>query len=314
MKGLLGIADDSPRHIAAIGMFDGVHQGHRGLIEHLKREGESRGLTPMVVTFADHPLRIVDPTRAPELLTSPRLKVEMLKNTGVGQCVVLDFNEKMRHTPARQFLEHIKKHFGIATLVVGFNHSLGHDRVSGTDAYKRIGEEIGMEIIQAPEYRDVRKSVSSSIIRDYIQCGKLDEANRALGAPFTIAGRVVEGNKIGRTIGFPTANVEPEEPHQLFPLPGVYAAVVTTSDGTRHNAMVNVGYRPTVDRIAASDSGEAPRIEANLLDFLGYLYGERVEVSFMKHIRKEKKFASIDKLKSAIAADELKIRQFFDNH
>lgn len=314
VKGLLGLTDNSRQRIAAIGMFDGVHRGHMALIRFLIDQGAARGLAPTAVTFADHPLRIVAPERAPKLLSSVDLKIAQLKEAGIEDCVLLDFDEKLRHKSAKEFMSRLMRDYSVKTLVVGFNHIVGHDRVADIDAYRRIGNEIGLEILEAPEFRDGSRPISSSTVRRNIDEGDLETANRLLGHPFTIAGTVVEGNKLGRTLGFPTANVEPTDPNQQYPTPGVYAATVRTPDGATHRAMVNVGYRPTITRTDAPESQNVLKlsIEANLFDFLGYLYGENVEVSFLKFIRKEKKFATIDKLKAAIADDEAKIRHLFE--
>lgn len=309
VRGIFRVGNSTAPRIAAIGMFDGVHRGHLSLIDFLKSEGAKRGETPTVVTFADHPLRVVRPDDAPKLLASLDRKMSLLRAAGVEDCVLLDFTQKLRRQSARQFMEHLRNAYGVATLVVGFNHHVGSDRVAGIDAYRAIGSQIGLEVIAAPEWRDENGAmVSSSVIRRLIEEGELDRANEMLGHPFAIDGVVVDGRKVGRTIGFPTANIKPVSDNQLLPVAGVYAAAVTTPDGVRRQAMVNIGYRPTV----SADEEPMISIEANIFDYLGYLYGEKVDVEFLKYMRKEKRFSSVDRLKAAIASDEAHIRQYFE--
>lgn len=312
MLGIFRSGDSASRRIATIGMFDGVHRGHLFLIDFLRREGARRGLTPTVVTFAQHPLSVVRPDDAPPLLASLDEKMALLRKAGIENCVLLDFNEKLRRQSAREFLKLLHDTYAVDTLVIGFNHHMGADRIAGIDACRAIGDEIGLEVIAAPELRESDPDgenptgISSSVIRSLMSSGDLDGANRLLGHFYTLTGTVVGGHRIGRRLGFPTANLKPDTPSQLIPVAGVYAALATTADGITHKAMVNIGYRPTV---ADADAPPQLSIEANLLDFLGYLYDETLRLEFVGYLRPEKRFASVEKLKSAIAADELKTRR-----
>lgn len=292
------------RRIAAIGMFDGVHRGHRFLIDFLKAEGERRGLTPTVVTFARHPLATVRPSECPPLLTTVDQKIELLRQAGIDDCVLLPFTDSLRRQSARQFLSRLKDQYAVDALVIGFNHSFGHDRLRGVEAYRAVGAEVGMEILEAPEFRGTAGAISSSLIRSLLGAERLDAANAALGHCFAIEGRVIEGNRLGRTLGYPTANIAPLSDEQIAPPAGVFAAYVTTEDGVRRRAMVNVGTRPTV-----GDQQDDNRIEAYILDYLGYLYDEKVTVEFVEHLRPERRFASLEKLKSQLAADEAAVRR-----
>lgn len=308
VKGLFSGDSTSTPRIASIGMFDGVHVGHRRLIDFMKSEGEKRGLTPTAVTFADHPLRVVRPADAPPLLCSADHKVALLNRAGIHDVVMLEFNERLRHLKASQFLRLLHDQYKVRALVIGFNHHMGSDRIGSIEEYRAIGREVGVEILAAPEFLLKGETVSSSKIRSLLMQSRLDKANELLTSPFSIDGKVVDGKHIGRSIGFPTANIEPSTGWQLIPPTGVYAALVTTPDGVERQAMVNIGFRPTV---TGSDTPPTLSIEANIFDWLGYIYGERVTVQFLKYIRKEKKFSSLDKLKSAIAADENAVRTFF---
>lgn len=289
------------RRIAAVGMYDGVHRGHRFLIDYLRLEASQRSLTPAAVTFYNHPLTVVRPDDAPALLSAPDDKLQALESIGAEDVIILDFNDKMRHMSARKFLTMLKRRWAIDALVVGFNNRFGHDRLEGIDQYKAIGKEIGIDIMEAPEYKGIGAPVSSSIIRHHLTEGRLKEANEALGCPYSISGQVVDGRRLGRTLGFPTANVNPEPYNLLLPVGGVYAAVATTPDGVRHPAVVNIGQRPTVEE----DPENAPvTVEAHIIDYAGYLYGLKLKLEFIGFLRNEKKFASVDKLSKALEADK----------
>lgn len=288
------------RRIAAVGMYDGVHRGHRFLLDYLKLEASQRGLTPTAVTFRDHPLTIVRPDEAPLLLCSPDEKLRLLTEAGVEDIVILDFNDKMRHFSARRFLSMLHKRWAIDTLIVGFNNRFGHDRVDGIEQYRAIGDEIGIDIIEAPEYKGIASPVSSSIIRSMLGRGDVKGAAEALGHPYILRGTVVDGRHLGRSLGFPTANLSPEPANSIVPAPGVYVAEAVIPSGEILPAVVNIGHRPTVE----DDPEQAPlSIEAHIIDWSGYLYGEHLELNFIGRLRDEKKFDSLDRLRQALRTD-----------
>lgn len=300
---ILSRGNTKRRRIAAVGMYDGVHRGHLFLLDYLRLEAEQRGLSPAAVTFRDHPLTVVRPDDAPPLLSSPDDKMARLTEAGADDVIILDFDQKMRHMTARQFLTMLRKRWAIDALVVGFNNRFGRDRIEGIDQYREIGREIGIDILEAPEYKGIGSPVSSSIIRRLLIEGKLDEANTALGRPYSLKGTVVDGRRLGRTLGFPTANVSPEPSNAVLPAFGVYAAIAVTPDGERHPAVVNIGRRPTVE----ADPETAPvTIEAHIIDFAGYLYGSLLELQFIARIRDERKFPSVDRLRKALEGDKRK--------
>ncbi len=287
-------------------MYDGVHRGHQFLINYLKLQGEARGEHPVVVTFEEHPQGVVHPLEAPRLLTSTEERLRLLEEAGIEEVVLLHFTEHMRHLTARAFLTMLHERFAVDTLLVGFNHRFGHNRKDGFEQYQAIGQEIGMEILEAPEYKGKEGAVSSSIIRQYLASGQVAEAEKALGHPYSFHATVVEGNHMGRTIEYPTANLEPVNPQQLIPMAGVYAVVVTTPDGVRRPGMMNIGFRPTV---AEEGKSESPlTLEVHILDFTGYLYGEELEVEMVELLRSEKKFPSLAKLKKQLTADAARTR------
>lgn len=301
-------SDKKRRRVAAIGMWDGVHRGHRFLIDYLTLEARARGLAATVVTFTDHPRRLVNPESSPMMLDTLDDRLDRLSEAGVDDVVLLEFNKSLRRSTARRFLERLHKSYGIDVLVVGFNNRFGHNRKDGIEDYRRIGDDIGLEIVEAPEYRGSGTHVSSSVIREHLLAGRPEKAAELLGRPFTLRGIVVEGKRLGRQLGFPTANLKPSSSLTIIPGPGVYAGHVTTPDGARRPAVVNVGFRPTVDNslLVSPDLS----IEVHIPDFSGYLYDDEIAVEFAKRLRDERRFKDLDKLRRAIADDVSHLRRW----
>lgn len=300
--------DTSSRRIAAVGMYDGVHLGHRYLIDYLAVEARARGLRPAAVTFSRHPLSLVRPLEAPALLSTLEDRVTALGNAGAEDVILLSFNDKLRRLSAKEFLRLLHQSFGIEALVLGFNNRFGSDLNEGLESYRSLGREVGVEVIQAPEYKGPGAPISSSAIRRLLVDGKPSEAAALLGGYYALRGKVVSGNQLGRSIGFATANLEPSDPAMLIPKPGAYAAWVTTPDGERRMAMVNIGYRPTF----ASDSTPTDSrltIEAHILDYTGYLYDEEIAIEFVSYLRPEQRFDSTDKLRARLEADRQAVRK-----
>lgn len=300
--------DRGKKRIASVGMWDGVHAGHRYLIEQLCREGEARDLIPAVVTFDRHPLAVVHPTEAPALLSTLEDKEQLLAQAGVSDCIVLTFDERMRRLTAEKFLKMLSQKFGVMTLVLGFNNRLGYDQADNLELYRQAGAQSGMEVIQAEEYRGSGSPVSSSNIRTLLADGKVREAATSLGRPYRLHGKVVPGDQLGRQLGYPTANLQPVEENLLIPKPGVYAVRVVTPDGMEHTGMVNIGFRPTV---APGRTSDALVIEVHILDYTGYIYDEEIYLDFIDYLRPEKKFRSLERLQAQLAADEKKVRKIF---
>lgn len=299
-------SDSSRRRIAAVGMYDGVHLGHRFLIDYLRLEAGTRRLTPAVITFSRHPLSIVRPLESPGLLTSLEDRLRLLDEAGAEDIIMLAFNDRLRYKSAKEFLSMLHRSYGIDALVLGFNNRFGHDRPGAFDDYRRLGAEVGVEVIQAPEYRGAASRVSSSLIRNSLLTGSPEKAAEALGHNYSLRGVVKNGEHLGRKIGFPTANLMPADKEVLIPKPGAYAAVVVTPDGVRRPAMVNIGFRPTVsDPLAPGKIS----IEAHILDYTGYLYEEEIIVEFVSYLRGEQRFQSIDKLRAQLEADAAKVRK-----
>lgn len=283
----------SKKKVAAVGTFDGVHRGHRSVLSVLNAYAQEHDMEPVAITFSNHPLSIIDPNRTPSALTPLNKKRNLLKEVGATP-LVIPFEESLRCFSAKEWMKHMKDEYNVVALVVGYDNTFGSDGVNlSLDDYKKLGSEVGIEVITAPEI----KGVSSSAIRKAVLAGEVEKAREMLGRPYSITAKVTKGNSLGHTIGYPTANIDPPE-GVAIPKPGVYAAIVKTlNDGVKHPAMVNVGKRPTVMR------GDNTVVEAHLIDWFGDLYGKEITVRFIKRIRDEKKFDSIEALKNQLAND-----------
>ncbi|MBD5267930.1 MAG: riboflavin biosynthesis protein RibF [Bacteroides sp.] len=291
--------DTSAARIAAIGMFDGVHTGHRHLIATLVDNSAATGLSPVVVTFVNHPRDLLRPAEAPRSLTSPEERSRHIADTPVEGIIMLSFDDRLRQMSAFDFLTMLRDDYNVHALVLGFNNHFGHNHPVEKSEYDAIGDRAGVKIIHAPEYRHPSgDKVSSSVIRRLLQNGDITQANLMLGYCYRLSGTVVHGKELGRTIGFPTANILPADPRRLVPANGVYAVRAHLANGEVYPAMVNIGHRPTVD---SPDSPES--IEAHIIGFDGCIYGQTVELEFLRFLRKEQRFESLDALRHQLAAD-----------
>lgn len=286
--------------MVTVGMFDGVHTGHRFLLSSLASEATARGLRPMALTFDRHPLSIIDPLRAPAMLAPLAERLAMMESCG---CIAaaIHFDSAVRQLTAAQFMALLRRRLGAEAMLMGFNHRLGHDRLSTPDEYRHAAADAGIQVEFAPplprHYGGA--PVSSSAIRDALRQGDARSAAEMLGHRYALEGAVGHGRQIGRTLGFPTANIEVEPPEMLIPAHGVYAAMAFPEDGAAHPAVVNIGVRPTVDKTVSP----AVSVEAYLLGYEGDLYGHRLRVEFVERLRPEMRFDSVSLLRSQIAAD-----------
>ena len=289
--------------VATIGFFDGVHRGHRYLIEQVCAVAAERGLASSVVTFPVHPRKVMQADYHPKLLTTCDEKVSLLAKTGVDYCMMLDFTPEIARLSAREFMSILKDRYQIQALVVGYDHRFGHNRAEGFEEYVKYGKDLGIEIIHAPEFVTDLGPVSSSIIRKYLLQGDVCTANRLLSYPYTLYGNVVKGFQVGRKIGFATANLNIDYPDKLIPANGVYAVRIGTPDGKHYGGMLNIGHRPTLNR--PNDYS----IEVNIFDFSEDLYGKTLSVELIEYVRTEKTFADIKALQSQLVKDKETIRK-----
>lgn len=282
---------------ATIGFFDGVHLGHRFLIEEMKEIARQQNLPSAVITFPEHPRTVLQTDYQPKLLNSFEEKVQQLASTGIDYCIVLDFTVALSQLTAREFISTVlAEQFHVKTLLIGYDHRFGRDRADGFEQYVRYGAECGMEVIQATPYEGGRITVSSSEIRRLLAGGRVKEAADLLTYPYQLKGKIVSGYKVGRTLGFPTANIQVEEPFKVIPGIGVYAVWVYL-DGKRYKGMLYIGARPTLN------NGDHVTLEVNILHFSGDIYQEEITVAFIQPIREDIKFGSLDELRAQLARD-----------
>ena len=282
--------------VATIGFFDGVHIGHRFLIEQVKREAARRGLPSSVITFPVHPRKVLQADFKPALLCGYDEKLAHLSTTGIDYCLSLPFTKAMSELSAYDFMKNVlKDELSVDTLLIGYDHRFGHNRIDGFPEYKKYGERIGIHVIEAQEYE--AEHVSSSRIRSLLGEGNVRKAADLLTYNYTITGKIVEGFKVGRTIGFPTANIQVWERYKVVPAFGVYAVYAHVA-GQRYKAMLYIGKRPTLH------NGDNISIEVNIIDFDGDLYNKELTAEFLEYVRGDEKFNSLDELRSQIAKDK----------
>jgi riboflavin kinase/FMN adenylyltransferase len=280
----------------AVGVFDGVHLGHRAVIDQAIRGAKTAGGTAVALTFDPHPAAILRPERAPALLTSTRHKLRLLRQIGVQQALVVEFTSRFASTPPEEFIsELVSAARPLRQVCVGENWAFGKGRSGNLDLLQTLGGKLGFEAVGLPAVTVNGASVSSTAIRTAVESGDLSLAARLLGRDFSVFGKVAVGRKLGRTIGVPTANLLPES--EQLPPNGVYAVNVATGNEVRPG-VANIGVRPTV-----SPSGTERILEVHLFDFSGDLYGCDLEISFLRFLRAEHKFPNLEALRTQIAAD-----------
>lgn len=285
--------------VATVGFFDGVHIGHRFLIEELKTIAKEQNLKSTVITFATHPRKILKSDFQPELLTTPNEKLIQLESTGIDACVVLEFTPDMAQLSAYEFLKTIlSEQYQVRTLLVGHDHRFGHNRAEGFPEYQKYGKELGIEVIQAKRYTIANdEHISSSTVRQALQTGDIEHANRLLSYEYSFSGKVIKGFMVGRGIGFPTANLLPEDTDKLVPANGVYAVRVKRGE-KYYKGMMNIGNRPTLD------NGKNISLEVHIIDFNEDIYDETLGINFIRKIRDEKKFNGLDELVKQLQKDK----------
>jgi riboflavin kinase / FMN adenylyltransferase len=294
VHGLESFPPDAAPSVVALGVFDGIHLGHRAILGTAVARGKSRGVRVVACTFDRHPMELLQPERAPAPLTTLAERWELIAETGVDVALVLAFTPELATIEAEAFVRDIiVGRLRAQEVVVGYNHTFGRGARGDAALLCSMGAPLGLVTHVVPPLLVDGAPVSSSEIRAALKDGDVARAARCLGRPYSIGGRVVRGDARGRTLGFPTANLAPERP--LLVPAGVYACRAETLGGL-HRAVVNVGVRPTFGDNALS-------IEAHLLDISADLYDQPLRLHFVARLRGEQKFASIDALKAQIAAD-----------
>jgi riboflavin kinase/FMN adenylyltransferase len=282
--------------VVSIGVFDGVHRGHREILQRNVACARELGARPTVVTFRDHPKQLLL-GRAPRTLTSLEHRLELFRRAGIEHTLVLGFDERLRAMPAAEFArEVLVGGLGARRFVLGFDSKFGHSRSGTPEELRRLGYDV--DVVEQVLVRG--RAVSSTAIREAVELGDLEAAREMLGRPFTVYGDVVHGDGLGTRLGFPTANLDPH--HELLPPNGVYACWARRPRREADPALaavLNIGVRPTL----GGTEPAGPRVEAHLLDFAGDLYGEVLELEFVRPLRAERRFGSLDELCEQIGRD-----------
>lgn len=280
----------------AIGVFDGVHLGHRAVIERVLTDARKAGGTAVVATFDPHPVRVLRPEKAPRILTSTPHKLRLIRALGVEHLLILPFSREFAETEPEKFLHDLAAAGQpLREICVGHEWCFGRNRAGNLALMAEIGRELGFDEVGVPAVQIDGEVASSTLIRSAIEAGDLARAARFLGREYAILGTVVRGDEIGRKLGFPTANLAAH--NEQFPPNGVYAVDVQRN-GSELRGVANIGVRPTV-----ANAGGERLLEVHIFDFSGDLYGEDLEVTFRRFLRSEQKFPSLDALKAQIAQD-----------
>ena len=294
-----------PATVIALGTFDGLHLGHTDVINTAKDYAERNGLKLAVFTFSNHPLALIRPDLVPVRIISAEEKIKLLESFGVDYLINIPFTEDFAALSPDEFLDRLAC-FNYRCLVVGENFTYGFLGSGKTETLERSGRKNGFDVIVRPLVKINGNVVSSTGIRNLIQAGHIEYANRMLGRAYSITGKIVHGEQRGRKLGFPTANIELLHGEMAVPAPGVYA-VTASIEGRIYEGMGNIGNNPTFNDV------EHARLEVNLFNCSGDLYGKTMSVQFHKYIRAEKKFSGVEELCRQIEEDKKAIKTYFLN-
>lgn len=289
-----------------LGFFDGVHEGHKVVLKNTVNLANQNSLKSAVITFKDHPLCYLQ-NRTPQYIVSLEDRLSLIEKQGIDYAYVLEFDENIADLMAIDYLKNILvEHFSPRFITTGFNHYFGANKQGNASFLRAYQKEYGYKFFEIPPITFNNTLISSSKIRQFVESGRTEDVSDLLGEYFYVKGRVVTGERIGRTLSFPTANVR--YPQDIIKLSrGVYASLVEC-DGRVYRAITNYGKRPTVD------GNHALILEAHLIGFGGNIYDKDIKISFIKKLRDEKKFASLPDLKSQLVRDESAAIEYFDTH
>jgi riboflavin kinase/FMN adenylyltransferase len=297
--------------IVTIGTFDGVHQGHRAILDRLKKLAQEMQGESVVITFHPHPRRILKNSEAPSMLTSLDERIERFQELGIDHLAIIPFDHEFAALSAEDYInDFLIKHFKPKAIVIGYDHRFGKGRAGDFRMLEEAGKNAGFLVYEIPEHMLNQSKVSSTQIRHYLLEGNVAMAKELLAYPYQLRGTVIEGDKLGRTIGFPTANLAITDNDKLIPASGVYAVKVTLLKDhlQRHEiGMMNIGYRPTVN-------GKERRIEVHLFNFNEDIYHDTLLVELIFHTRKEMKFDGIASLKEQLQKDKQMITELLQSN
>jgi len=296
--------------VVTVGIFDGMHIGHAQIMKALKQKAKKIKGESVVVTLWPHPRTILFPGKDIKLLNTLEEKQAIIEKAGIDHLVVIPFDINFSKLLAQNFVKDILiEKMGLRCLVVGFDNHFGHNKEGNFNVLSKIASDLGFEVIHLDAYFEGAERVSSTGIRVFLELGEVDNAARLLGYSYKLTGEVVKGKMLGQSIGFPTANIEPAA-FKMLPRVGVYAVAVDVEEG-RFMGMLNIGFRPTVEKLALHKT-----IEVHIIDYESDLYGKKITVTFAKRLRDEMKFRSIDELKTQLETDKInavEVLQRFSN-
>ncbi|MFC0876448.1 bifunctional riboflavin kinase/FAD synthetase [Saccharicrinis sp. FJH2] len=287
--------------VVTSGMFDGVHSGHQILLSRTIIRAKEMERPSVIVTYKPHPRIVLQKEPGIELLTSYDERIRRFEESGIDAVIVLDFTKEFAKQSATEFLNHYLIHkLNMAHFIIGYDHRFGKDREKGFESYKTICETHGVGIEKVQAHFEENKVVSSSLIRDHLREGEIKRANCMLGYEYMLSGTVVKGVQIGRKLGYPTANIQLDDPLKLIPAQGVYSCWAEL-EGLKYPAMLNIGYRPTLNK-----NKEDVTIEANILNFDKDIYGAKIRLHLVGHLRNEMAFENLNALIRQLHEDEKK--------
>lgn len=293
------------RPVLTTGTFDGVHVGHRTIINRLREVAQQVNGESVLLTFFPHPRMVLFQDSDLRLITTLEEKVALLEEAGIDHLIIHPFDKAFSRLSSLEFVRDVlANQLGVHTLVIGYDHHFGRNREGSFEHLMEYSSLYGFEVEEIPAQEVNEVNVSSTKIRKALLAGEMDEANEFLTRPFQLNGQVVEGDQIGRTLGFPTANIQVNEPYKLIPAQGVYAVRVEF-EGRSLPGMLNVGVRPTL-----GSEGDL-RLEVHLINFSGDLYGKKLKLHLLSYLRKDVKFDNLEQLKQQLREDEKATKLFF---
>ncbi|MCR6638948.1 MAG: bifunctional riboflavin kinase/FAD synthetase [Sporocytophaga sp.] len=286
-----------PNAIVTIGTFDGVHLGHRKILNRLKETSKEENGESVVITFWPHPRKVLQGVDSFKLLLTLDEKIEMIASCGIDHLLLIPFTKEFSSTTSEDFIQKILiDKIGTKKLVIGYDHKFGKNREGSFEYLKENASRIGFQVEEIPREDIEHNAISSTAIREALSKNNVSKASTLLGRPYSVKGKVVEGKKLGRELGYPTANIEVEDPEKILPADGIYTVLVKVA-GKIYGGMLSLGFNPTVE-------GKGRSMEVHIFDFNKNIYGETVEVSFLEFLRFEAKFPNLEALIEQLKEDE----------
>lgn len=289
--------------VITAGTFDGVHEGHKVILQEVVRHAQAVGGESVLLTFEPHPRKLLFPNQPLGIITPLEQKLKLITDAGIQHIVVVPFTREFAGLSAKAYIEDFMVNiFHPHSIIIGYDHRFGNDRKGDLKLLEQFAPACGYQLIEIPPQLIDEATVSSTKIRKAITEGRMEDASHMLGRHYSLEGTVVHGNKLGRTLGYPTANISPADADQIIPANGIYA-IYATHSGSRYGGMLSIGYNPTV-----TDKKEL-RIEANLFNFDKDIYGDTIEIIFVQKIRNEEKFGSLEDLTAQLHRDKEMVQQ-----